>query len=577
MTIYVPSIVEETMSKTWEDIEPEYQALIDTQLTAENMENWLKEWSHLSRLMDEVRSRLGVQHTIDTTDKEAEKQYFSYIENIQPKLNQINEKLTRKFVESGLAPKALQVPLRDMKAHLEIYSEANLPLFTQEQKLGSEYNKIIGAQTVDWDGEELTVIQLGKLLYENDRALREKVWRAITQRQLQDRTAINNLWIKFMDLRGQITHNAGLNSYRDYKWKSRNRHDYTPADSQEFHAAIEQVVVPAMVKLNEKRQKQLGVDSLRPWDFALRVHELSVDAFGRPGLHPFASADEFTRKANNVLDNVDPELGQYFKTMREENLLDLENRKGKAPGGYCTSFDVINRPFIFMNAVGVQTDVRTLLHEAGHAFHVFETANLEYYPLLWAPLEFCEVASMAMELLASPYLGDEYGGYYTAKDAARARIEHLENIIRFWPYMAVVDAFQHWVYENHEMASDPANCDAKWTELWHRYMQGVDWSGLEGQVATGWHNKQHIHRSPFYYIEYGVAQLGAVQVWRNSLADKSQAIQQYRQALSLGAGATLPDLYQAAGAKLAFDAKTLGEAVELIVSTIEDLEAGQAS
>ena len=566
MSMYIPPVVKQAITQSWEDFRPEFEALVETELTSENIKDWLQEWSRLSRLLDEVRARLSVQHTIDTTDEEVETRYFNYIENILPQLKQINEQLTRKFVESELAPKELRVPLRDMQATLDIFSEDNLPLLTQEQKLGSEYNKIIGAQAVEWDGAEVTILQLGKYLQDDDRAIREKAWRATTTRQLQDRAAINDLWTQFMDLRGQITRNAGLSSYRDYKWKDRNRHDYTPADSQQFHAAIEQVVVPAMVKLNEQRRRRLGVESLRPWD-------LDVDEFGEPPLRPFADSDEFTRKANAILENVDPELGHYFKIMREENLLDLDNRKGKAPGGYCTSFDVIDRPFIFMNAVGIQTDVRTLLHEAGHAFHVFESAHLPYYPMQWYPLEFAEVASMAMELLSSPYWSEEYGGYYAPADAARARIEHLENIIRFWPYMAVVDAFQHWVYENHKLASDPANCDAKWTELWHRYMQGVDWSGLEDEVATGWHNKQHIHRSPFYYIEYGVAQLGAVQVWHNALQDKAQAIQQYRQALSLGGSATLPDLYRAAGAKLAFDAETLGEAVDLIMTTLTDLNA----
>lgn len=570
MAMYIPPAVQTAIENSWEDFAPQFEALLATDLTAENIEAWLKEWSKIGQLLGEVRARLAVQHTIDTNDTEAETRYFNYIENIQPQLNQINEQLTRKFVESGLAPVELKIPLRDMQATLDIFQEENLPLLTKEQKTGSEYNKIIGARAVEWDGEEITVLELAKEFQSDDRAIREKAWRAMAQRQLEDRPAINDLWTQFMDLRGQITKNAGMTSYRDYKWKDRNRHDYTPADSQQFHAAIERVVVPAMVKLNEKRRERLGVETLRPWD-------LNVDEMGKPPLRPFATADEFASTANHILDNVDPELGHYFKIMREENLLDLDNRKGKAPGGYCTSFDVIDRPFIFMNAVGLQRDVRTLLHEAGHAFHVFETADLPYYPMQWYPLEFAEVASMAMELLASPYWSEDYGGYYPADDAARARIEHLENIIRFWPYMSVVDAFQHWVYENHALASDPANCDAKWTELWHRFMQGVDWSGLEDEVATGWHNKQHIHRAPFYYIEYGVAQLGAVQVWNNALKDKSQAIQQYRQALSLGGGATLPDLYKAAGAQLAFDADTLSEAVNLIMSTLDNLEADLAN
>ncbi|HEX9617698.1 MAG TPA: M3 family metallopeptidase, partial [Anaerolineales bacterium] len=253
-------------------------------------------------------------------------------------------------------------------------------------------------------------------------------------------------------------------------------------------------------------------------------------------------------------------------------LLDLENRKGKAPGGYCDDFKATRRPFIFMNAVGLHDDVQTLLHEGGHAFHLFEMIHLPYFHQLETPMEFNEVASMAMELLAAPYLSAEQGGFYSQEDTARARIEHLEACLLFWPYMVVVDAFQHWVYENHQEARDPANCDAKWTELWERFMPGVDWSGLEAERATGWQRKLHIHEDPFYYVEYGLAQLGAFQVWGNALKDQAGAVAAYRKALSLGGTATLPQLYATAGARLAFDAGTLSSAIRLAEETITKLE-----
>jgi oligoendopeptidase F len=259
--------------------------------------------------------------------------------------------------------------------------------------------------------------------------------------------------------------------------------------------------------------------------------------------------------------------------MRREGLLDLDNRKGKAPGGYCTQFYAAKRPFIFANSVGLHEDVQTLLHEGGHAFHVFETRHIPYYQQLEIPYEFLEVASMGMEFLSGPYLGAEQGGFYSARDAARARSEHLEQTVLFWPYMAVVDAFQHWVYENHEAASEPANCDARWVELWERFMPGVDWDGLHEVMCTGWQRKLHIYQEPFYYIEYGLAQLGAGQVWRNSLRDPAGAVAAYRRALSLGGTVTLPELYAAAGARFAFDAATLKEVVTLIEKTLADLKA----
>jgi oligoendopeptidase F len=257
--------------------------------------------------------------------------------------------------------------------------------------------------------------------------------------------------------------------------------------------------------------------------------------------------------------------------MRGEKLLDLDNRKGKAPGGYCTAYEAAGVPFIFMNAVGLHDDVQTLLHEGGHAFHVFECIDLAHQQVE-VPLEFAEVASMGMELLAAPYLTADKGGFYTPQEAARARIETLQSDLRFWPYMAVVDAFQQWVYDNPSQASDPAHCDAKWAEQWDRFMVGVDWSGLEDEKVTGWQRKLHIHTVPMYYIEYGLAQLGAVQVWRNALHDQARAVAAYRRALSLGGTATLPQMFAAAGAKFAFDEEILGQAVDLIVKTISELE-----
>jgi oligoendopeptidase F len=385
------------------------------------------------------------------------------------------------------------------------------------------------------------------------------------ERRLQDRTALNDLWVRFMDVRRQIAANADLPTYRDYMWSTFNRFDYTPDDCKTFHKAIEEVVVPAAKRMYEKRQQRLGVNTLRPWD-------VDVDTSGKPALHPFDDVADLKHTVKAIFNKVDPELGGYFQIMRDKALLDLDNRKGKAPGGYCTAFANVKLPFIFMNAVGLHDDVQTLLHEGGHSFHVFEAAPLPYFQQQDPPMEFAEVASMSMELLAAPYLTADQGGFYSAAEAARARIEHLELLIGFWPYMAVVDAFQHWVYTNHAAASDPAKCDAKWAELWDRFMQGIDWSGLDAEKETGWHRKLHIFQIPFYYVEYGLAQLGAVQVWANSLNNQAQAVKDYRKALSLGGTAILPKLFAAAGAKFAFDNATLSKAVDLIESTIGNLE-----
>jgi oligoendopeptidase F len=366
-------------------------------------------------------------------------------------------------------------------------------------------------------------------------------------------------------LRLKLAANAGQPDYRAYRWHQLLRFDYRPADCKSFHDAIEKVAVPAASRLYERRRQQLGLKTLRPWD-------LTVDPLGRAPLQPFKDISELKEKISNIFHHVHPELGAYFDTMIRENLLDLDNRKNKAPGGYCTGFNFVHRPFIFTNAVGIHNDVQTMLHEGGHSFHVFETAGLNYFAQLFAPTEFAEVASMSMELLATPYLTIDQGGFYSPADAARARIEQLEHLITFWPYMAVVDAFQHWVYENPQKAEKADQCDAEWGALWQRFMPGVDWSGLEDAMLTGWHRKLHIHTIPFYYVEYGMAQLGAIQVWSNALKDQASAVARYRKALSLGGTEALPRLYQAAGAKLAFDADTLDRAIQLIDTKIQEFE-----
>ena len=290
-----------------------------------------------------------------------------------------------------------------------------------------------------------------------------------------------------------------------------------------------------------------------------------------PALQPFVDVDELMEKTERIFQHVDPQLGAYYTIMRREGLLDLDNRKGKAPGGFCTDFPIAQRPFIFMNSVGVRDDVRTMLHEGGHAFHVFETNHLPYIHQLQVTMEFAEVASMSMELLAAPYLPEKFGGFYSESEAARDRVEHLERIILFWPYMAVVDAFQQWAHTQ-PAGADPAACDAKWAELQARFMPGVDWSGLEAEMMTGWHRKQHIHRSPFYYVEYGLAQLGAVQIFGNARKDQAKAVADYRAALALGGMTTLPKLFKTAGAKFGFDVPTVKKAVDLMENVVAELE-----
>lgn len=563
MLLDLPTSAQTTLDWSWEHWRPFYAALEAAPIA--DPAAWLVAWSQVADLLAETSSRLAVATTRDTTDSVAEARYRAFLGDVYPRAMAAEQALKCKFLDVGIEPEGFAVPLRNLRAEVELFREANLPLLTEERRLGNEYNRIIGAQTIEWAGRELTIPQTEPLLEEPDRAVREEVWRRAAARQLADREAINQLWRQLLALRRQLAANAGLPDYRAYAWRLLRRFDYTPDDCLHFHEAIEAVAVPAARRVYARRAARLGLDRLRPWD----THARALD---EAPLRPFRDGAELAERGEAVLKRVDAELGGHFATMRREGFLDLDNRKGKAPGGYCTYFPVARRPFIFMNAVGLPGDVRTLLHEAGHAFHDFEMARLPYHQQREVPMEFAEVASMAMELLAAPYLRRSDGGYYDQAEYARARIEHLEGILTFWPYMAVVDGFQHWAYTNPEAADDPAACDAAWDRLWGRFMDGVDWSGLDAERMTGWHRKQHIYRYPFYYVEYGLAQLGAVQVWRNALSDQGGAVAAYRRALALGGAATLPDLFRAAGARFAFDAGALREAVELIEGTIGTLE-----
>lgn len=400
---------------------------------------------------------------------------------------------------------------------------------------------------------------------DKDRQVRERAWNMTMDLWLSQREMLNKLYADMLELRQQVAENADVPDYRAYVFREYGRFDYTPDDCLIFHQAIETAVVPAALRIYEKKRTRLGLSQLRPWD-------ILVDTNDQPSLKPYQGQDQLIQGALNILNQVDVALGRYFAVMAEENLLDLQTRPGKALGGYCATLPKQKRPFIFMNGVGLHDDVQTLLHEAGHAFHVFETANI---PLIWqtdAPMEFCEVASMSMELLAAPYLTRDFGGFYTPVEAARARIEHLEGIITFLPYMAVVDAFQHWVYTHPREAASSDNCDNAWNNLWVRFMPGVDWTGYENVQMSGWHRKLHIFGVPFYYVEYGMAQVGALQVWRNARQDQAQAVAAYRQALALGSTKTLPELFAAAGAEFRFDTAMLTDLVNLIETTVEELE-----
>ncbi len=552
----------------WQTFQPYAEDLQQRPLSPNTINKWLTDWSALRALIWESNAALSIKKTIDTTDAEAEKAYLDFITNVQPQASIADQALKERLLAFDGVDEAMAVMplvLRNMRDAADLFCEENVPLHTKLEKMDNEYDKITGGLTAVFDNEEKNLSQLAAYYHDKDRDTRHRAWTTMMELWDSKRGELNQLYSDMLRLRCQVAKNAGVADYREYIFRDYGRFSYTPADCFTFHKAIETAVVPAASRIYAKKKARLALDKLRPWD-------VYVETSDAPSLAPYKGQDDLIQHSINIFHQIDPELGRYVSTMAEEELLDLDTHAGKALGGYCTELSVRKRPFIFMNGTGQHDDVQTMLHEAGHAFHVFESADL---PFIWQknpPMEFCEVASMSMELLTAPYFSKENGGFYTSADAARARIEHLEGLITFLPYMAVVDAFQHWVYTHPDIAMDNANCDTAWDELWSRFMPDISWDGLDDVRVTGWHRKLHIFGYPFYYIEYGMAQVGAMQIWRNSLTDPVGTLTAYREALSRGGTKTLPDLFATAGAEFRFDTEMLTGLVELIEQTIEELE-----
>jgi oligoendopeptidase F len=479
--------------------------------------------------------------------------------------------LTR-LLESGLKLQQFDVPLRRIRSNAGIFREENLALKSECERLEAEFTALTGARSFDWDGRPLSQAEVVAKLSASDRETRERAWMALSECLASQRATTDRLWVELLGLRTRMADNAGFPDYRSFRWRELGRFDYTPADCRAFAAAIEEVVVPAVGRLAEKRRRGLAIDSLRVWDNFLFARP---DPKGLPALKPFESIRQLTATMERIFTNLDPALASYYRILEAEGLLDLDVRGEKAQGAYMEELPASGRAFIFASAVGSHDDVIALLHESGHAFHVFEAARWPYHHqslLEYTPMEFVEFASTAMELLASPYLDADRGGFYTHSQLAQARCDHLTQLVEFLPYGAVVDEFQHWVYENPEKALDTGKCDERWAALHRRFMPHLDWTGIEDTLRLCWRFQEHIVLAPFYFVEYGMAQLGAIQLWANSLQDGDQAVAAYRNALSLGNTASLPDLYRAAGVEFDFGRDALARAVDLIERTIDELE-----
>jgi oligoendopeptidase F len=549
----------------WADVLPFYEELAERPLDRANVEEWLADWSRFESLLSEASALANFAYTCDTSDPDCEAAQLRFGTQIAPKAQEQRVRLQERLVTLGYIRPGLETMIERFRNQMRIFNEANVPLSADLSRLVTEWSKLIGAMTVEWDGIEKTPSQLLPFLESTDRGIRERAFKLRARPYIAKRDDIPASFDRMSALRRQTAKNAGFDTFRDYAHQEKNRFAYTPDDCLRFHEAVEEAVLPAVERVHERRRKHMELDRLRPWD-------LSVDPNGRPALRPFADIETFIDRTASVFGQVDPDFQGYYEIMVDAKLLDLENRKGKAPGAYSQTLSFRKQPLIFMNAVGVDDDVRTLLHESGHAFHSFEASRL---PLLFQRhpgSEMSEVASMSMELLAAPFIDRQSGGYYTEDEQRRSRAELLEGIVLFFPHCASVDAFQHWIYTS-EAGRDADARDAKWLELRRRFEGNtVDWSGLDSERIARWYQQPHFFSSPFYYIEYGIAQLGALQVWRNSLSNQKDAVRRYREALALGATQPLPELFKAAGARLVFDSAGIREQITLVEEELSKLE-----
>jgi len=550
----------------WKALEPLFDQL-ETRApqctSVRALESWMLDSGELSAALDEESSRRYIAMTCHTENAEAEKNYLNFVEEIEPRVKPRQFKLAQIYLahpcRDQLPRPRYEVYDRHARLHVELYREENVPLETEEAKLTQAYQKLSGSLTVKFRGEEKTLVQMGRYLEDPDRALRQEAWELVASRRLQEARAFEENFEQLLKLREQIARNAGFDHYRDYAFRLRGRFDYTPADCLRFHEAIERELMPVLRDLQAERRRLLGLPSLRPWD-------LAVDTRNRPALRPFEQTERLVSGSQQIFDQLDAGLARGFRTMHELKLLDLANRKGKAPGGYQSTLSESRLPFIFMNAVGQQRDVETMLHEAGHAFHALATRAEELYAYRSAPIEFCEVASMSMELLGNEFIET----FYPPAEANRARRDHLEGVVEVFPWIATVDAFQHWIYTH--PGHTRAERTQAWLELMDRFGGDVDWSGHEWARANLWHRQLHIFIHPFYYVEYGIAQLGALQVWANSKRDKTRALRDYQAGLALGGSRPLPELFAAAGCRFDFSQETVKPLVDLVRAELVKLQ-----
>lgn len=559
-------IADKLVIDSWESIQGYFEDLLNRTISTKvEFMKWLQDKSELEAVLEEDAAWRYIKMTIDTRDEALSNAYTFFVTKIQPELAPYEDKLNKKLVESPYFEElnkieAYRIYFRSVKTALDLFREENIAIEAELNEKSQLFGSISAAQTIEHKGETLTMQKASALLKETDEELRKTIFEKMAVRRREDIDKLDGLYNELIEKRHQLSVNASFQNYRDYKFQSLGRFDYTKEDCYNFHTAIKKQIVPIVKEIQLEKLKKLGKDKFKPWDS-------EVDPDGKQPLKPFSKGDELLRGTVNMFAKLDPYFANCLKTMDEMGYLDLDSKEGKAPGGYNYPLYEIGVPFIFMNSVGAQRDLVTMVHEGGHAVHSFLSRDLEITGFKSLPSEVAELASMSMEMLTMN-LWDEF--YANEDDLKRAKKEQLESILKILPWIAQIDEFQHWVYENPKHSIKERH--DKWVQISKEYGTGLtDWTGFEDVQATAWQRQMHLFEVPFYYIEYGIAQLGALGVWKNSMSDLPTAIENYKNALRLGYTKTIPEIYKTAGIKFDFTESYLTELAEFVREELKKL------
>jgi oligoendopeptidase F len=549
---------------SFNDLEKLFISLMDREIDSKRkLEKLISDLNEIKIVFDERRAKVFINSTCHTNNKKIQEEYINFITKIEPKTKEYIFKIHEKILENNkkhpLTSPKYNIYIRHLKNHYKLFKKENVELEKHEEELANKYSKIMGNMMFSFRGKKYTAQQMFKFLEEQDRNVRKEAYNVIWEKRKKEVNKIYNIFKRQIKIRNKIAKNANFKNYRDYKFEERERFYYTPDDCFSFHKNIKKNIIPFANRIMERRKKILGIDSIKPWD-------TPVDIYGKEPLKPFPNSKELLSKTIEVFKRVHPELGRKVSLMKKNKMLDLESRKGKAPGGYMSDLPETKLPFIFMNSVGIHEDILILLHESGHAFHLFSYNKQPLVEYRNPPNEICEVASMAMELLTM----DKWYIFYDKKeDFLRAKIRHLGSIISLFPWISIVDLFQHWLYT--EVNVNRVSLIKKWEDLVKTFLPHIDYTGNDFSLSYGWIRIIHLFRYPFYYIEYALAQLGALQLWSNYKKDPKKTINQYMDGLSLGGSRPLPELYKAIGIKFDFSEKMLKKLLNEVNKELESL------